>query len=308
MSGEVVTLLRQEAPITALDLACSTNQLVIGTAAGAVDRLIVWSLSQGRAERASRPNDISPSDDIVAAVLWPDGKSIRFVDTEGDQPLRELSLVDDSIDTISSVARDCAAITVDRERRRMAVSGDHVELIDGRTTVWSRPTTINPSGLPTQRACLSPDGELLYVSSDNPAGVDVIDVRTGNTSRTFAGGSAEVGGYAISGDGRYLAALDLWARGVYLWDTDTGEQLLLDILGSNADGYSSVAISAATGQIALGMLSGYVEVIRLADGENLSAELLHTGTVSALQFSQSGEILISAGEDGKVVLWPQAAH
>jgi WD40 repeat protein len=50
-----------------------------------------------------------------------------------------------------------------------------------------------------------------------------------------------------------------------------------------------------------------LQVVRLWDARSLlaplAAEQAHTGRVTAVQFSQDGKELVSAGEDGALVTW-----
>ena len=55
--------------------------------------------------------------------------------------------------------------------------------------------------------------------------------------------------------------------------------------------------------LALGMLSGYVLVVRLEDGELLVDERRHEGRVWDLAFTPDGTNLVSGGDDGAVLIW-----
>ncbi|WP_018350232.1 WD40 repeat domain-containing protein [Longispora albida] len=102
----------------------------------------------------------------------------------------------------------------------------------------------------------------------------------------------------------YVLAIDADARSTVVWKAGAAGPHLPDIFGEEAQQYWSAAFHPDGEHVALGMLSGYVDIFRLPDGEITDSQSRHTGRVQALAFTPDGSLLLSGGDDGQLLAWP----
>ncbi|MFF2327720.1 MULTISPECIES: WD40 repeat domain-containing protein [unclassified Streptomyces] len=107
----------------------------------------------------------------------------------------------------------------------------------------------------------------------------------------------------FSPNGDYVIAIDAYAKSTVIWDSRTKDLHRPEIFGRKADDYWSVAFHPDGEHFAMGMLSGYVNLFRLSDGQRVGSQRQHIGRVQALVFSPDGSLLLSGGDDGQVLAW-----
>ncbi|HEY6416173.1 MAG TPA: hypothetical protein VIX41_08050, partial [Acidimicrobiales bacterium] len=192
-------------------------------------------------------------------------------------------------------------------------SGDMLAAIDvvgfGQIALWrsdqrypinrlALPETGPPSPLrttgPPGWLRFSPDGALLYASSQGP--VFVFDVATGRQLRAFDGS----GGRALSPDGRTLVVARSGAR-PGLFDTRTG-RLTAELVGH--DGPVSAATFSPDGSLVATVSDDRTAAVWDATtGERLHVLEGHAGEVTSVHFGADGATLYTAGVDGALFVW-----
>ena len=143
----------------------------------------------------------------------------------------------------------------------------------------------------------SPDGNELAVASS--IGIWMYSVATGNELALLTGHTAQIHELVFSSDGKILASTGN-DRTLRLWDTDTGQQLMVLSDGRNLS--QSLAFSPDGTTIAGGQ-TDRIQIWNVATGDPLATLTGHTDTVEALTFSPDGDTLASASEDLSIRLW-----
>ena len=116
---------------------------------------------------------------------------------------------------------------------------------------------------------------------------------------------AEVTSLAFSPDGALLAG-GLFSNAVSIWDTATGELLLM--LGDGEDTVSvlSVAFHPDGQMVAAGANDGTVTVSNVATGETVHI-FEQAAIVTTVAFSPDGQVLAAGYDDGTIQLWATAS-
>ncbi|MDX3225179.1 WD40 repeat domain-containing protein [Streptomyces sp. ME19-01-6] len=121
---------------------------------------------------------------------------------------------------------------------------------------------------------------------------------------TLSGAPERLRWLGFSPGGEYLVAVDAYANSTVIWRSGDIEPHLPDLFGEHAHDYWSIALHPDGEHCAMGMLSGYIDLYRLSDGELLDSQQQHLGRVQALAFAPDGSLLLSGGDDGKLLAWP----
>ena len=120
---------------------------------------------------------------------------------------------------------------------------------------------------------------------------------------TLCGGPDRLRWLGFAPGGEYLVAVDAYANSTVVWRSGQTEPHLPDVFGEHAHDYWSIALHPDGERCAMGMLSGYIDLYRLSDGELLDSRQQHLGRVQALAFTPDGSLLLSGGDDGKLLAW-----
>ncbi len=202
-------------------------------------------------------------------------------------------------------------VTTWRLRASMATKDDPDFLVfspDGSLVVVSQPGTVSGfSGkdlkpmwrLPVPNRPTHPsfssDGRRLLVSAWNR--VVLLDVHDGH----FLGSFGDVGDSMwgkLSPDGTLaFGAYDFGPTKLYLWRTDTGEEL--HRFDSLTEPVLSADFSPDGKQVLAGCLDGVARLLDVETGNQLDAFTGHAGGVTAVAFSADGKLIATGCEDGK---------
>lgn len=131
-------------------------------------------------------------------------------------------------------------------------------------------------------------------------GVRVWDLESGARRRFALADGAQVGGLAVSPDGRTLAVGSL-SGGVELWDIGTGR--LRKQLGDHDSPTSALEYSPDGRVVAVASRDRLIRLWEVETGEQRAVLCGHTATIYALAFSPDGGFLASGGFDKTVRLW-----
>lgn len=110
---------------------------------------------------------------------------------------------------------------------------------------------------------------------------------------------------AYSSDGHWIATAG-WDRRVLVWDVNNGTRL--KEIAVFPDGVATVAFTPCCRYLAAGGMDGTITVFDVGhDAESPVKEIArftrHRGSVTALRFTDHGNVLVSAGRDGVVFGW-----
>ncbi|MCW5935706.1 MAG: WD40 repeat domain-containing protein [Fimbriimonadaceae bacterium] len=173
---------------------------------------------------------------------------------------------------------------------RLLVSGGY----DGVVNVWSatdgrkikgwRSGTSYVSGVAASR-----DGNRVYSCGyDNRA--KMWDARTGRLLQTYIGLPSDAYGMAVSHDDKVLCAVGP-SKGVVVWDVATGKKLFS---GSYEGDYAAAAFSPDGRRLAVGALSGQMQIFSVPRGEPLyKGRPERTGIIS-LKWLDNDRLLVGS--------------
>ncbi len=206
------------------------------------------------------------------------------------------------------------ALAIDSKGERFATGG-----WNGKARIWSlKNATLNYT---LDHKCdyvyavaFSPDGKFLATGSNNKDNsIQLWDCETGMPVRAFYGHSDKVVSVVFSKDGKRLltGSHDKTAR---IWNVDEPESKLKP---RSFRGHSSWVLSAAfspdESQIVTTGYDGTAVVYNVADSEdevkNKSKKVTlrpfagHQGPVYSATFSPDGKSVVSAGYDGRILVW-----
>lgn len=143
----------------------------------------------------------------------------------------------------------------------------------------------------------SPDG-LILASGSKDKTIQIWDLATGKSLRTFQGDSSTVWSVAFDSNGsRLVTGTGFWR--VMLWDLKTGQ--LIRSLDHNASVWS-VAISRDGKLIASGSGDKTTKIWDAVDGRLINSLPDHTDFVYSVAFSPDGKSLVSASKDNKITI------
>jgi WD40 repeat protein len=151
-------------------------------------------------------------------------------------------------------------------------------------------------------SAISPDGDYIAIGGIKPGSITIYDIKTGNLFKEYTGLFESVQQLEFNYTGKQIASVDLYGRGVFLWNTSNGKPLLTDLFNEQIALTWSIRFSPKKNYLALGHVNSYVVIYDLQDGSEIIADKLHEGRVYDVCFSPNGKLLASCGEDGKVVV------
>ena len=162
----------------------------------------------------------------------------------------------------------------------------------------------------------SPDGRLAATSSEEGT-VQLWEVDTGKQGVSFEVADGRVNDVAFAPDGRSIATADS-DHAVRVWEVDTGKERPP---GLETHGFSVFCVSfSSDGKfLASGSRDGVIRLWRIDGSQGTEpgqaplkpvTELsdVHRGPVTDLKFQPNGDLLASASEDQRVLLWRVAPN
>lgn len=254
-------------------------------------RAILWNLATGEEIR-------TVVEVPELAALSPDGTWLAGGDeTFGELRLWNLSAGAARRDLATTGPVAALAFAADSATVVVGTRDHVVQVFDAASGTERIPTGFSPGP-----ADLSSDGQFLAVQRGNH--VELIDVTTGTTTRTFAGDAAGLESLVFSPDGRLVAGFGGWGffkTSLRLWEAADGRELSLT--GGPTGTVRTMAFSAD------GQLLACAGDSRLVTIWNLSRQAVQQtlddfpDRVTALAFSPDGRRLAAACFDRTLALW-----
>nr|XP_042710923.1 telomerase protein component 1 [Chrysemys picta bellii] len=214
---------------------------------------------------------------------------------------------------------------------------------EGRLLLWRNKAQDAPHpdsvslALPTSPTCvaISPCGRQAAVGSTDGT-LHLLDMQSGQELKTLLSGGAGISACVFLADG--TVCLGTSAGGLETWGLHEGSRLLatdahqgqvtgccvspdrrqlasvsldghlkwlpLQVLSGHDTSVRAVSFSPAGTMLASGSLSGTVHLWSWREVVSLATFPAHQGFVSEVKFLSGGQVLLTAGEDSKVQLWP----
>ena len=264
--------------------------------------LTLWDVESRSIVRAveSQPQRL-----IFRCRFSPDGKTLAYAksdsalyfhDVESGETFKP-EQPDDNIRWLSYAA----------SANRLVTAGALVQVWDGerREVIHASASGAAPTQARDQTvvAALSPDGTQLAVAGDGTGKVTLRDAVTGAEIATLADAPALARWVSFDPHGRYLAVIEFYSHGVFLWDLNSGQRVLKETFGEKADGFWSLSFHPDGEHLALGNISDYVSIASLSDGKFIFDKSVHQGRVWDMTYTRDGGRLIFGGDEGVAYIW-----
>ena len=232
-------------------------------------------------------------------ALSPDGSQIATGGEDGMIRIWEA----DTGEQITALSAHSSRVTdlsfsPDGQRLLSGGSGGQVNLWDTRNR--QQILSLDTPQETVNSVAYSPDGKLLAAGMEDE--LIILDASNGAKLLSFSdltcGAITDI---AFTQDSTLLGGT--YANGCnVVWDSHTGEQVLLDLGNPGITG-SGVAFSPAGNRLALPIAHGGALVRNLSTAAGSTYFRGHTGEISDLAFSPDGRTLASSSQDGTARLW-----
>lgn len=290
--------------IYTLDVSPDGRLLAVGQQSDDADNayLTLWDL-EGRS--VLRAVESLPQRLIFRCRFSPDGKTLAYAksdravyfhDVESGETFKP-EQPDDNVRWLSYAA----------DANRLVTAGKLVQVWDAerREVIHSSASGAAPTQAPDQTvvAALSPDGARLAVAGDGTGKVSLRDALTGAETATLAGAPALARWVSFDPRGRYLAVIEFYSHGVFLWDLQSGQRVLTEVFGEQADAFWSLSFHPDGEHLALGTTLDYLTVARLSDGKFVFDKSVHKGRIWDMAYTRDGGRLAFGGDEGVAYVW-----
>lgn len=149
------------------------------------------------------------------------------------------------------------------------------------------------------RVAFSPCGK--YVIS-NPVRLCVFDISTGKKLRIFEKQHfLRIEDFALSPDGKIVAASNWFSKKIFLWDFLTGNGL--GVLGKHKGWVTALAFSPDSKYVLSGSFDQTIRYWEVSTAKEMRTFIGHKGSVWSVAFSPDGRYVLTGGDDMIVHLW-----
>ena len=291
--NEIYSLTGHSGLVESVSFSADGHQLVSASSDTTVK---LWDVSTGREVRslpAGHDNfanciALSPDGHLLASVSEQDTAAVEFWDVTTGKDLGGLFGHDQPF----------LAVGFSANGHLQAAAGSR-----GTVQLWNlgqnEPRSMNGEKDGTNSAAFSADGRVLVAVGFDGA-LKVWNAETGRELTVASLPRIDPDSFALSRNGRVLAAIVQGGKSVTLWDLAAGREL--HALPVSSDEVSAIAFSPGGEQLAF--TSGHdVRIWDVATGRQLHTLTGHNDDVLSLAFSPNGHLLASGGEDGEVKIW-----
>lgn len=294
-----------------------TDALVTSLSTVGADELLVsFAASPGKPRLASCPLDnlgmwrpidipahvVPESDDVLCARRMDVGGIILLAHTSADEPV---VVLDEATRTTSELAGPRWVEWLSPPHgRRFVLSGEALTVWDANASAIALQVAVDEGrdNAPA-RGVLSADGAVLAAAAHRPGIIELISLPDGSMLHRFEGGPKRAGWIGFAPQDRLLLVLAKFGESAQLWDSMLGQRLATETFNDDAPRLMTAAFHPNGEVLAVGSRYGVIDIVRLPSGEIVASENVHHGRVSALLVPESGEHLLSGGEDGYLQVW-----
>ncbi len=294
--------------VCSVDVSSDGKTLAIGQQGDAESKLALslWSLEGHQLQTTL----VTAEGVTPIARFSPGGSLLAYTNAGQRLVLRDLKSGSDNI--ISFALPFTKWMSFASKRDRLIAGGTRTQVWDAdtRTVIWTLPVNPFPSAanISPPACAIDAEGARVAASGVEPREVIVYEIDSGNIITRIPTTMDDARSMAFDPNGQFIAAVST-GGGAGVWDLRNGDPVLPDKLKMDADYYWCARFHPDGNHLALGLWSGFVEMIRLSDGERVihqDVSPAHNGRVRDLAFSHDGSRLFSGGEDGVVLVWDTA--
>lgn len=289
--------------VHSLDVSPDGRTLAVGQQADPATNLALSLWSVG--ERRQLATLVLDETAVPIVRFAPGGGLLAYTDAGQRLVLRDLRTGKEDREAFPlSFAR---WMTFARGRDRLLAGGTRTQVwdADAGAVVWTLPAEPLPEHADISPPCcaISPDGARVAASGVEPGRVVLYDLASGEVAGRLEGTPDAARSMDWDPSGRFLAAVGTDGR-AGVWALDGGEPVLPALRDPRANYHWCVRFHPDGARVALGLWSGFVQVLRLDDGsqEGGGESPDHHGRVWDLAFSPDGGRLFSGGDDGVVLI------
>jgi WD40 repeat protein/uncharacterized caspase-like protein len=264
------------------------------------DRTIkLWDVASGRLVRTL----IGHSESISAVVFSPDGTLVASASRDGTAVLWEVStgglMRRFEEKNRSGVSMAVKSLAFSPDGRAILTGSMRVSSDEKQIRLWGTQNGQLIAGFESssqvEAVAFSPDGQQVLFAGDKT--IQLLDLNTGRTVRTFVGHRQIISSIAFSPNGRYVASTSWGDHTIRLWDTASGQQI------REFEEYSrSVAFSRDDRFLIAGVF-GSVKMWEVESGKTARTFGQHKDNINSIALSVDGSRLLSASRNLEVKLW-----
>lgn len=290
--------------IYTLDVSPDGRLLAVGQQSDDTDNayLTLWDLESRSILRAV---ESVPQRLIFRCRFSPDGKTLAYAKSDAAVYFHDV----ESGETFKPEQpdRNVRWLSYAAAANRLVTAGSLVQVWDmeRREVIHSSASGAAPTQAPDQTvvAALSPDGTQVAVAGDGTGKVSLRDALSGAETATLEGAPAIARWVSFAPHGLYLAVIEFYSHGVFLWDLRSGQRVLTETFGEQADGFWSLSFHPDGEHLALGTISDYLTIARLSDGKFVFDKSVHEGRIWDMTYTRDGSRLMFGGDEGVAYVW-----
>lgn len=296
-------------PVNAIAISAGENLMISALGdMGKQGRCVIWDLTTGKPLKSFIPQTYS----LSALEFTANGSGVLLGGYDNLITLYDVNSTQ-AISTFKGHTLGVMSIKVTQNGRFFASLG-----MDKKIIVWDinrgkalKEIAVNSTYVSSFD--ISADGsQIIYATLEGPIvgynvveGKEIFRLNEWNTDPNFAEkmdkyAIGSIGALKFTHDGTQIYATH--GDKIILWDINS--KLPIKRIKTEIPMASFMEISQNTNEIFIGEFNGKkVEVFSLESGDRISSFIPHLDNLSGLFFSTTGNVLLTAGKDGRIKLW-----